>query len=178
MTLASPLFGSLMPRHNKSIPTVKASAKTSCEDTTSTAGSSDIPVQQQRSADKPGAVALQSIIPATTKSTTHCLSLPLGSQFTVTIKANSLLRIGKGMWRHCLYLPDWHQIADCKESNSWSDDDGNDQKDAIEIMKDSCTCNGEASSPPEGSSASSSSSWPRFTTVTSTPLIISMPLGF
>ncbi|KAG2064166.1 hypothetical protein BDR04DRAFT_1162866 [Suillus decipiens] len=85
------------------------------------------------------------------------------------------------------------KIADRKTSNFWSDDDDNDQKNVIEIVKGSCTCNGEgtpispvpsgpsndkarATPSPEGSSASSSSSRPRSNTVTSTatPLAVHM----
>ncbi|KAG2075404.1 TBC-domain-containing protein [Suillus decipiens] len=228
---ASPLFGSLMPQHKKSLPAVEASAKTSGEGTTSTARSSNIPVQQQHSANKPGSVALESIIPAIAKPPTHYLSrtytpltsphfnftIPLptsASRFTVyrdneskqpltdrygfiyDISQYDVLLLVRAMEcgntaPACLTGV---KIADRKESNSWSDDDDNDQKNVIEIVKGSCTCNGEgnpmspvssgpsndtagaASPPPEGSSASSSSSRPRSNTVTSTatPLAVHM----
>lgn len=70
----SPLFGSFMPQHKKILPAVDTSAKSSSEGTTSTARPSNIPVQQQHSANKPSSVALESIIPATAKPPTHYLS--------------------------------------------------------------------------------------------------------
>ncbi|KAG2348082.1 TBC-domain-containing protein [Suillus weaverae] len=235
---ASPLFGSFMPQHKKSLPAMEASVKTSSEGTTSTARPSNIPVQQQHSANKPGSVALESIIPATAKPPTHYLSrtytpltaphfnftIPLptsASRFTVYRDDESkqpltdrygfiydvsqydvlLLIRAKECGNTAPACLTGVKIADRKESNSWSDDDDDDRKNAIEIIKDSCTCDGEgnpvslvssgpsdgkagaASSPPEGSSASRrsraaslSSSRPRSTTVTSTatPLAISM----
>lgn len=70
----SPLFGSFMPQHKKILPAVDTSGKSSSEGTTSTARPSNIPVQQQHSANKPSSVALESIIPATAKPPTHYLS--------------------------------------------------------------------------------------------------------
>ncbi|KAG1845291.1 rab-GTPase-TBC domain-containing protein [Suillus subalutaceus] len=228
---ASPLFGSFMPQHKKSLPAVEASAKTSNEGITSTARPSNIPVQQQHSANKPGSVALESIIPATAKPPTHYLSrtytpltaphfnftIPLptsASRFTVYRDDESkqpltdrygfiydvsqydvlLLIRAKECGNTAPACLTGVKIADRKESNSWSDDDDDNQKNVIEIVKDSCTCDGEgnpispvssgpsngkagAASPlPEGSSASLSSSRPRSTTVTSTatPLVVSM----
>lgn len=229
---ASPLFGSFMPQHKKSLPAVEASAKTSSEGTTSTARPSNIPVQQQHSANKPGSVALESIIPATAKPPTHYLSrtytpvtaphfnftIPLptsASRFTVYRDDESkqpltdrygfiydvsqydvlLLIRAKECGNTAPACLTGVKIADRKESNSWSDDDDDNQKNVIEIVKDSCACDGEGnptspvssgpsngkagavSPPPEGSSASLSSSRPRSTTVTSTatPLAVSMP---
>ncbi|KAG1866164.1 rab-GTPase-TBC domain-containing protein [Suillus subluteus] len=206
-------------------------AKTSNEGTTSTARPSNIPVQQQHSANKPGSVALESIIPATAKPPTHYLSrtytpltaphfnftIPLptsASRFTVYRDDESkqpltdrygfiydvsqydvlLLIRAKECGNTAPACLTGVKIADRKESNSWSDDDDDNQKNVIEIVKDSCTCDGEgnpispvssgpsngkagAASPlPEGSSASLSSSRPRSTTVTSTatPLVVSM----
>lgn len=227
---ASPLFGSFMPQHKNSLPAVETSAKTSSEGTTSTARSSNIPAQQQHLANKPGSVALESIIPATAKPPTHYLSrtytpltsphfnytIPLptsASRFTVYRDDESkqpltdrygfiydvsqydvlLLIRAKECGNTAPACLTGVRIADRKESNSWSDDDDNDQKNVIEIVKDSCACDGEgnpilpvsagpsngkagaASSPPESSSASLSSSRPRSTTVTSTatPLVVS-----
>ncbi|KAG1821031.1 rab-GTPase-TBC domain-containing protein [Suillus subaureus] len=228
---ASPLFGSFMPQHKKSLPAVEASTKTSSEGTMSTARPSNIPVQQQHSANKPSSVALESIIPATAKPPTHYLSrtytpltaphfnftIPLptsASRFTVYRDDESkqpltdrygfiydvsqydvlLLIRARECGNTAPACLTGVKIADRKESNSWSDDDDDNQKNVIEIVKDSCTCDGEgnpispvssgpssgkagaASPPPGGSSASLSSSRPRSTTVTSTatPLVISM----
>lgn len=235
---ASPLFGSFIPQRRKSLPTVETNAKTSNEGTTSNARPSNVPVQQQHSANKPSSVALESIIPATAKPPTHYLSrtyspltaphfnftIPLptsASRFTVYRDDESkqpltdrygfiydvsqydvlLLIRAKECGNTAPACLTGVKIADRKESNSWSDDDDN-QENVIEIMKNSCTCDGEGnpkspvssghsndktgavSSPPESSSASRrsraaslSSSRPRSTTVTSTatPLNLSMP---
>ncbi|KAG2107199.1 rab-GTPase-TBC domain-containing protein [Suillus discolor] len=233
----SPLFGSFMPHHKKSLPAMEASAKTLSEGTMSTARPSNIPVQQQHSANKPGSVALESIIPATAKPPTHYLSrtytpltaphfnftipIPLptsASRFTVYRDDESkqpltdrygfiydvsqydvlLLIRAKECGNTAPACLTGVKIADRKESNSWSDDD-DDQKNVIEIVKDSCICDGEgnpmspvlsgpanskagaASTPPESGSpsrrsraASLSSSRPRSATVTSiaTPLAV------
>ncbi|KAG2145330.1 rab-GTPase-TBC domain-containing protein [Suillus bovinus] len=230
---ASPLFGSFMPQHKKSLPAVEASTKTLSEGSTLTARPSNIPVQQHL-ANKPGSVALESIIPATAKPPTHYLSrtytpliaphfnftIPLptsASRFTVYRNDESkppltdrygfiydvsqydvlLLIRAKECGNTAPACLTGVKIADRKESNSWSDDDDDNQKNMIEIVKDLCTCDAEsnpmspvlsdpsnhkagaASNPPESSSpsrrsraASLSSSRPRSTTVTSiaTPL--------
>ncbi|KAG1736568.1 rab-GTPase-TBC domain-containing protein [Suillus lakei] len=235
---ASPLFGSFMPQHKKSLPALEASIKAPSEATTSTAWPSNNSVQQQHSANKPGSVALESIIPATAKPPTHYLSrtytpltaphfnftIPLptsASRFTVYRDNESkqpltdrygfiydvsqydvlLLIRAKECGNTAPACLTGVKIADRKESNSWSDDDDDDQQDVIEIVKDSCTCDGEgnpmspvssgpsngnaasSSSPPEISGASRrsrtaslSSSRPRSTTVTSTatPLAVSV----
>lgn len=219
---ASPMFGSFMPQPKKSLPAAEANVKISSEVAVPTARPSNNSVQQQHSANKPGSVALESIIPATAKPPTHYLSrtytpltaphfrftIPLpttASRFTVYRDDESkqpltdrygfiydvsqydvlLLIRAKECGNTAPACLTGVKIADRKESNSWSDDDDDDQKDVIEIVKDSCTCDGEAnpmspvssglsngkgasSSSPDNNGASLSSSRPRSTTVTST----------
>ncbi|KAG1738405.1 rab-GTPase-TBC domain-containing protein [Suillus paluster] len=224
----SPIFGSFMPQQKKSLPIAEAS-KTTSEGTTSTIRSGNNPVQQQQSANKPGSVPLESIIPATAKPPTHYLSrtytpltapdfhftIPLpttASRFTIYRDDESkqpltdrygfiydvsqydvlLLIRAKECGNTAPACLTGVKIADRKESNSWSDDDEDDRKDVIKIVKESCSCGGEgnplspvpsgpsngkgvsSSSPPDSSSASrrsragsASSSRPRSTTVTS-----------
>ncbi|KAG0695124.1 rab-GTPase-TBC domain-containing protein [Suillus ampliporus] len=219
----SPIFGSFIPQQKKSLPAAEATS----EGTTSTARPSNNTVQQQQSANKPGSVPLESIIPATAKPPTHYLSrtytpltapdfhftIPLpttASRFTVYRDDESkqpltdrygfiydvsqydvlLLIRAKECGNTAPACLTGVKIADRKESNSWSDDDDDERKDVIEIVKESCDCNGEgnplslvssgpsngkATSPPDSSTASrrsradsSSSSRPRSATVTST----------
>jgi hypothetical protein len=224
----SPIFGSFIPQQKKHLTTPEAPSKAPGGGTMSTVRPNNNPAPQQQSANKPGSVPLESIIPATAKPPTHYLSrtytsltapdfqftIPLpntASRFTVYCDDKSkqpltdrygfiydvsqydvlLLIRAKECGNTAPACLTGVKIADRKESNSWSDDDDVEQKDAIEIVKDPCSCDGEgnspvssgpsngkvvssSSSPPDSSGASrrsrapsTSSSRPRSTTITS-----------
>ena len=226
---ASPIFGSFMPQQKKHLHTPEAPSKAPGGSTTSATRPNNNTVHHQQTANKPGSVPLESIIPATAKPPTHYLSrtytsltapdfqftIPLpntASRFTVYCDDESkqpltdrygfiydvsqydvlLLIRAKECGNTAPACLTGVKIADRKESNSWSDDDDDEGKDVIEIVKDPCGCNGEgnswlpissgpsngkavsSSSPPDSSgashrsrAASTSSSLPRSTTVTS-----------
>ncbi|OAX34124.1 TBC-domain-containing protein [Rhizopogon vinicolor AM-OR11-026] len=197
---ASPIFGSFMPQQKKQLLTPEPSSNIPGGSTTSPARPNNIPAQQQ-SANKPGSVPLESIIPATAKPPTHYLSrtytsltapdfqftIPLpntASRFTVYCDDESqqpltdrygfiydvsqydvlLLIRAKECGNTAPACLTGVKIADRKESNSWSDDDDDGQKEVIEIVKDPCSCDGEGTSllsissgPSSGKAVSSSS---------------------
>ncbi|KAF9223253.1 TBC-domain-containing protein [Gyrodon lividus] len=194
-SFTSPILSALMPQPQRK-PTIgpEGVTRTNIDQGSATVRQHANAVAPQPTANKPGSVPLESIIPAMAKPPTQYLSrkytpltapdfhftIPLpnaASRFNVYHDDESkqpltdrygfiydispydvlLLIRAKECGNTAPACLTGVRIADRKESNSWSDEEADTQKNVIHVTKGSCECDGLGSSPPTGTPDATSS---------------------